>query len=262
MTEMTKYEPGVFCWVDHVAHDMPAAQRWYAELFGWEVDTQDTQGGPPYAMFLKQGKSVAGIGQMNDEMKKGDIPPQWNNYVCVADVNAVTEKVKENGGTVTVPPMQVLDAGWLAFFVDPQGASFCVWQAGNHIGSELVNEHGALCWNELMTADVDAAKKFYSAVFGWTYEAMPMDGVAYNVIKVGERSNGGIMPMEGPSWQGVPPHWMTYFAVDDCDEVARNAADTGGTVCVQPIDIPVGRMAVLGDPDGGTFTVLKLNPPS
>ncbi|MCA9704396.1 MAG: VOC family protein [Myxococcales bacterium] len=262
MTEMTKYEPGVFCWVDHAAHDLEAAERWYAELFGWEIARQDTGGGPPYSMLLKDGKHVAGMGQMNDPMKSAGVPPMWNDYIAVDDVEAVAKRVEAAGGKVMVPPMKVMDAGWLAFFTDPGGASFGVWQAGEHHGAQLVNEPGAFSWNELSTRDVPGSRAFYEQVFGWGFTEQDMGSFQYTVIKAGDRDNGGIMPMHGPMWEGIPPHWMTYFTVEDCDAAAKKVEQTGGKVMVPPNDIPPGRFAVVQDPQGGIFTVIKLNAPA
>lgn len=261
MTEMTKYAPGTFCWVDYVAHDMEAAQRWYAELFGWEAQTQETQGGPPYAMFTNGGKVVAGIGQMSDEMKKAGVPPMWNNYVSVDDAAAVAEQAKALGATVTVPAMKVMDAGSLAFFMDPAGAAFAVWQPGNHHGSQIVNEAVSLSWNELAVRDVAKAQEFYGKLFGWSFSSIPMGEFDYTVIKNGDRDNGGIMPMQGPKWEGVPPHWMAYFAVEDCDATAKLAEASGGAIMVPGTDIPAGRFAVLRDAQGGVFTAIQLNNP-
>ncbi len=262
MGKRSSYVPGTFCWVDFSAHDMNAAKSWYAELFGWEVAESDTQGGPPYAMFLKDGQVVAGLGQMNDEMKSAGVPPIWNSYVSVEDVAATAQRVEQHGGKVMVPPMKVLDAGWLAFFTDPTGAMFAAWQPGQHHGAQVVNEHGALSWNELATPDVEAAKGFYGEVFGWGYEAQAMPEFEYTSCKVGENYNGGIMPMAGPQWEGVPPYWGVYFGVDDADAMADKVAKAGGKVVVPPTDIMPGRFAVVQDPQGGTFTIMKLNQPS
>lgn len=261
MSERTSYEPGVFCWVDYMARDMPAAERWYSELFGWEVVRGDTGGGPPYAMFVKHGKLVAGLGQMSDEMKASDVPPTWNDYACVEDAAATVTKAVELGGTVVVPAMKVMEAGWLAFLTDPAGAHFAVWQPLEHHGAQLVNEHGALSWNELATPDVAQAKAFYGPLLGWRFVDQPMGGFDYTVIKVGERDNGGFMPMTGPEWAGVPPHWMTYFAVDDVDAIAEKVKATGGKICVPPQDIPPGRFSVLEDPQGAVFTAITLKSP-
>lgn len=140
-------------------------------------------------------------------------------------------------------------------------AMLAVWQPDRHHGAGLVNEHGALSWNELNTPDVAKAKAFYGPLLGWRFVEQPMGSFDYTIIKVGERDNAGIMPMTDPAWAGVPPHWMTYFAVDDCDAIAERAKATGGKVCVPPQDIPPGRFSVLEDPQAAVFTVIKLKSP-
>ena len=105
------------------------------------------------------------------------------------------------------------------------------------------------------------AKDFYCKVLGWTFNTTPMGDFEYTVLKVGERDNGGIMPMAGPMWEGVPAHWMVYFAVADTDAICKKIEELGGKVCVPPTDIPVGRFAVVNDPQGAMFSVIKLNRP-
>jgi predicted enzyme related to lactoylglutathione lyase len=260
--EMTdvKYEEGVFCWVDLSTHDMAAAGRWYSELFGWEISPSG--GDMPYSMATLGGKMVAGIGEMSDEMKKMGHPPTWNNYAWTEDCAKAETMARELGGEVLVPTMQVGEFGSMAFIKDSTGAVFGLWQPGLHRGAQAFGEPHTTCWYELMTKDVAKAKDFYGKVLGWGYQAMPMGDFEYTMIKVGERDNGGIMGMDGPMWEGVPPHWMIYFAVTDTDAICRKIEATGGKVCVPPSDIPgVGRFAVVNDPQGATFSVLRLNPP-
>lgn len=153
----------------------------------------------------------------------------------------------------------------MAVFFDATGAGVSVWQPGDHIGAELVNEPGGLCWNELTTRDGEAAKAFYGAVFGWHAHTstFPLpDGAegSYTEWRLAADGEpiGGLMVMDD-EWPGdMPSHWMTYFAVDDCDATAVMAEDLGGAVPVPPIDVPPGRMAVLNDPSGAYFTILKL----
>lgn len=259
MSDTINFEQGTFCWVDLSTRDMEAAKRWYSQLFGWEV-SEGEPGGPPYAMFTMGGKMVAGVGQMSDDMIRQGIPPTWNSYVSVNDARAIEAKVRELGGTITVPAMEVMNAGWMAFFQDPTGGHLGVWQPNEHRGAQLINQPNSLCWNELMTRDVDKAKSFFAALFGWTYDEMPTDTGPYSIARVGEQRAGGMMAMEGPMWEGIPPHWMAYFAVADTDAIANRVRETGGKVCVEPTDIPVGRFAVLEDPQGTYFSVIKLNP--
>lgn len=256
MTERHEYAPGEFCWVDLMSHDMEAAQAWYGSIFGWDAKLEDTQGGPPYATFLKNGKAVAGLGEATSEMKAQGIPPVWNNYVSVRDCAATEQKAKELGATITVPTMDVMDAGKLCFFMDPQGASICLWERGNHFGAELVDEPGAFCWNELATRELDASKRFYTELFGWKLSTQPMGGTSYTVIENAGKMNGGMIEMTD-EWEGIPAHWMAYFWVEDVDASVKRIEASGGQVRVPPTDIEVGRFSVVADPQGATFTVFK-----
>lgn len=256
MSDDVKYEQGVFCWIDLSAHDMDAAKHWYAELFGW--DMASSGGDMPYAMALAGGKMIAGVGQMPDDMKSKGIPPMWNSYAWVEDCAKVEAAAREAGATVIAPTMQIGEFGSMAFLQDPGGAVIGLWQPGTHRGAQQVNTPNSLCWNELMTRDLDGAKAFYGKVLGWTYKLTPMGDFDYTMVKVGERDNAGMMPMVGKEWEGVPPHWMVYFAVADTDAICAKVGATGGKVCVPPTDIPIGRFAVVEDPQGAVFSVISL----
>jgi uncharacterized protein len=122
---------------------------------------------------------------------------------------------------------------------------------------EMFTKPGAISWTELSTTDVEAAKKFYGALFGWTFQEFPMPDTVYHVVKTGEREIGGIMktPKEAA---GMPPFWMTYVTVENVDQTVKNAKETGGKALLEPMDIPqVGRLAVLQDPQGAVFAVIS-----
>lgn len=257
MAEMTKYEPGIPSWVDLSTTDMEAASAWYGELFGWTAVPQDTQGGPPYTQFMLRDKTVAGMGKQAGQLTAAGVPPTWNTYVSVDDVEAVTAAVKEHGGTVLMPAMKILEAGEMAVFTDPQGAAFCVWKAGDHIGAEVVNEPSSFSWNELATRDVEGAKAFYSNVFGWSIEAADAGGMAYHMLKLGEREVGGMMEMGESFDANIPPHWAVYFSVADIEAAVKKVKDTGGSVHVPPMKIGVGTFSVVADPQGATFTLFQ-----
>jgi predicted enzyme related to lactoylglutathione lyase len=260
MAEVSSHDRGQFCWIDLVAHDKKAAMGWYAEIFGWEPRDLDTRGGPPYAMFHLRGKVVAGVGQMSDEMKAAGVPPMWNSYVSVDDAAAIEARARDLGAKVVVPAMSVLEAGRLAFFEDPTGASFAVWQAGEHQGASLLGEPGALCWSELATRDVPAAEAFYAGLFGWEYVKAPTDGVSYLTIRSGGRDAGGIIGMD-TQWEGIPPHWAVYFGAADVNATVERIQAAGGKVHVPPTDIQVGVFSVVSDPQGGTFSVIQRRGP-
>jgi predicted enzyme related to lactoylglutathione lyase len=187
-------------------------------------------------------------------------PPSWTTYVSVDDADKTAARVTEAGGQVLMEAMDVMAAGRMAVFMDPTGAAFSIWQPGETIGAQLVNEPGTLCWNELATRDAGAAKTFYSHVFDWTWQPMAPGGPEYWMLEVAGRVSGGLMPMVGDMWPAdMPSHWMTYFAVDDSAASATQVSELGGAVMVPPTDIPPGRFAVVNDPHGAVFSILKLN---
>ncbi len=259
MPDRKSYAHGEFCWVDYNAHDMNAAIEFYGSLFGWEAAVQDTHGGPPYAMFTLGGGDVGGIGQMSDEMKAQGIPPMWNSYVHVDDIDAAAAQAEQLGATIAVPVMPVMDAGRLCFFQDPQGAMVALWQPGRHCGAAVKDEPNAFCWNELYTRDFEGAKKFYADLFGWTYEPNPHSPTPdYAVIKVGDVQTGGIMKM-GAEMDGVPPHWAVYFKTADAESCAEKIKQLGGTVMHGPFEVPqVCRLAIAADAQGGSFNVIQM----
>jgi predicted enzyme related to lactoylglutathione lyase len=174
-------------------------------------------------------------------------------------VDASAAKAASLGGTVILPGMDVFDSGRLAFIQDPTGAMFGLWQAKNHPGAGVLDEPGALCWTELMTGDTGKAKGFYTGLFGWQAEAMPMGPErTYTIFKRGEAQAGGMMQI-APEMGPVPPHWMIYFAVGDYDGMVAKAQGLGAGITVPGTDIPnIGRFAILSDPQGAHFAIIQL----
>jgi hypothetical protein len=254
---MTSTAPGTPNWVDLGSPDVEASKRFYGELFGWEATTSPEPEAMGYTMFSVGGKEVAGVGPLQSP----DQPPVWTTYVATADADATATMVEAAGGKVLMAPMDVMDFGRMALFLDPAGAAFAVWQAGTHPGGEVFNVPGALTWNELTTRDPDSSKAFYSSLFGWTPSDADYAGTTYTTWRLGGARVGGMMPMVGDAWPPeLPNHWMVYFAVDDCDATAAKAAELGGAVSVPPTDIAPGRFAVLGDPNGAFFSIIKNDP--
>jgi predicted enzyme related to lactoylglutathione lyase len=199
ISERNGYEPGVPCWVDHSSPDPASAASFYGELFVWESEDQMPPGGPgQYFSAQLRDKRVAAMGsQQNPEA-----PPMWNTYVAVESADDAVARVREAGGTAYGEAFDVFTAGRMAVLADPAGAPFCIWQAGEHHGAQLVNEPGALCWNELTTRDADGSKPFYASVFGWRTTAMDMGELEYTLWHApgagepsGEEVIGGMMPM-------------------------------------------------------------------
>ena len=255
MPTRTSYDAGTPCWIDLNSPDIDASQTFYTGLFGWEAAEQfDPSGTKIYTNFQVGGANVAGMGAQPPEM--AGMPNVWMSYVAVEDIDATIGMATSAGGSVMMPPMQVMEKGRMAIIADPTGASISLWQAGNHIGAGICNEPNTWSWNELQTRDLSSAKDFYATVFGWTYEVMEMPDGSYHVIAGGE-GLGGLMDMPDQVPDEVPNYWGVYFMVEDVDAAVGAATRLGGTVMFRMDDSPVGRMCGIADPLGGTFTLLE-----
>jgi predicted enzyme related to lactoylglutathione lyase len=253
--EFERYDNGVPSWVDMGSPDLAKAKEFYGGLFGWNCPDGPAEAGG-YTVCDLGGKTVAGLGpQMNP-----DAPPHWMTYVNVDSADDTVAKVAANGGTVFMPPMDVMDAGRMAIFADPLGAVIGLWQPNGHLGAQVANEPGTYCWSELITTDLEAAKTFYNAVFGWDSEGQGPPGGAplYTEWKVGGRSIGGMMLKTEDMPAEMPSMWGVYFAVTDADDTVSRAQGLGATLFMGPMDIEPGRFAVLADPVGAVFNVLAL----
>jgi uncharacterized protein len=140
---------------------------------------------------------------------------------------------------------------------DPTGASVALWQAKKHIGAEIVNTVGAMCWNELYTKDLEQAKKFYADLLGWTYEHMS-ENDDYTVIKNNGRSNGGMFPIS-PEMGAMPPNWTPYFTVANLEESVKKATELGGQIWMPIKEISVGKIAMIADPAGAGFMLMEMS---
>lgn len=260
MPEKTEYAHGTPSWVDLTTTDPAAAQAFYTSVLGWDYEARPTGGGPDYFLARRNGRKVAGLMQQPPEQAQMGIPPNWTTYVAVDDCDAAVAAAAEAGGQVLMPSMDVMTEGRMAVIADPTGAVFGVWQKGDHVGAELVNEHGALCWNEAQTPDVESAAAFYNTLFGWSAQAGDMDDMdGYTMFMLGEEGVAGAM---APPMEGIPPHWSTVFAVDDADAAAAAAQSNGGSVLMPPFDMPIGRLTVLADGQGAAFQAIQLNEPA
>ncbi len=252
MGERTQYTPGTFSWTDLTTTDQDAAKTFYGSLFGWEAEDMPMGDGVFYSMQRVDGKDVAAISPQPQMQRDAGVPPMWNSYITVENVDAAADRAKELGATLHAPPFDVMEAGRMAVIQDPQGAFFMLWQANQHIGAALVNAPGALSWNELSSPDVDGSKSFYSSMFDWSIEPFEGSPQPYWSIKNGDRNNGGIRELDSP---GPPPHWLVYFAIDDIDAGLAKVEELSGTKHAGPIDIGIAKIAVVADPQGAVFAL-------
>jgi hypothetical protein len=272
MPERDGYIPGVPSWVDTSQPDPEAALPFYSGLFGWEFEDMMPEGSPGrYFVGRIRGGDVAAVGSIPE-----GTPPvaMWNTYIWVESADDTAANSREAGGAVVMEPFDIMDSGRMAMLTDPEGAAFCVWQAGQHKGAQIVNEHGALNFNGLATRDVEGAAAFYGAVFGWTILTLPA-GLMWTLPGYGdhleERSPGlreQMAQMGGPEGfidvvaalnpiaaddTATPAHWSVTFGVDDAHATAAKVGELGGEVVAGPFDAPWSRPVVIKDPQGATF---------
>ena len=273
MPDRDGYPPGVPCWVDTSQPDPDAAADFYGGLFGWELEETMPPGSDgKYLMARIRGRNVAAISSPFE-----GAPPMavWNTYVCVDSADETAARVRDEGGRVLLESFDVMEAGRMAVLADPEGAVFSVWQAKEHGGAQVVNEHGSVNFNGLNTRDVEAAKAFYGGVFGWETIDLGPGNAMWKLAGYGdhlEEKTPGLR--EGMAEMGAPPgfedvvaalisiaddqpdvpaHWSVTFAVDDADATAKQAAELGAELVVPPMDAPWVRMSVIRDPQGATF---------
>jgi predicted enzyme related to lactoylglutathione lyase len=252
MGERTQYTPGTFSWADLASPEPEAAKAYYGSLFGWELTDMPVDETSVYTMAAIAGRTVAAIAPQPPQQREAGVPPLWNSYITVSSADDAAERARELGAAVHAPAFDVLEAGRMAVIQDPQGAYFMVWEPRQHPGAGLVNAHGALSWNELATPDIEASVEFYSQLFGWSTE--PMEGMEtpYHVIRTADgHSNGGIRSAAASE----PCYWLVYFGADDIDATLAQAQREGGTALMGPMDIGVGHLAAVQDPQGAVFAL-------
>jgi predicted enzyme related to lactoylglutathione lyase len=248
MSERTSHPPGTLSWTDLSTDDVEGAKRFYGELLGWEFDDQPIGEGQVYSLARLDGLEVAAISTAPNQV------PHWNLYVTVASADDAAARAAELGATVAMEAFDVFDAGRMAVVQDPTGAFLSAWEPRGSIGARLVNAPGAFTWADLLTTDVDGAARFYGDWLGWTVEEVP-GAEGYRVIRNGDRTNGGMMPLRPEMGPEVPPHWQPYFGVTDLAEALARIEELGGRQLAGPIPVPAGAFAVVSDPQGAVFAV-------
>ncbi len=263
MPDVTTVTPGKPTWIDLASPDLDASKQFYNRIFGWEAQEV---GGPEmgnYTFFTLGGKLVGGGASI---MMDGQ-HPAWTTYIAVADADATAAKIKKAGGEVVAGPMDIPGSGRMAIFRDPSGAYIALWQAAGHNGAAIMQEPGSYAWTELLTRDLAKAKQFFHDVFGWDAELMPLgpdapEGASYTIWLLNGEQIGGAMDMPPMVPAQVPAYWQVYFGVADVDQSAKQIAELGGKLILEPMDYPGGRLAVAQDPQGAMFGIMRPSPMS
>jgi uncharacterized protein len=271
MTNQDRYIPGVPCWIDTTQPDPEAAVKFYGELFGWQFeDVMPPESPARYFIARLEGGDVAAVSSQPE-----GAPTAWNTYIWVADADETAAKVRAAGGSVLSEPMDIGEAGRMGVFADPAGAAFSAWQPNQHRGATVVNEPGSLNFNDLHTNDVEGARAFYGAVFGWDLLELWMwalpaygdfleertPGLRERVVEYGAPPRfSEVVATCVPEAGDEPARWAVTFAVADADAIAARAAELGATIVLPPTEAPWVRTTVITDPQGATFTASQFKP--
>lgn len=247
MPARDSYPDGAPCWADVTSADAAATGAFYRDVFGWDLADMGEEYGH-YTVATLRGKMVAAI---TPPPPDGAEPlAGWNVYLRSDDAAASANAIEKAGGTLAMQPMEVPGQGTMLMAADPTGAIFGVWQPGGHNGAQLYAEDGAMTWAEVHSPDGKAADTFYTSAFPLTAE--PAEGMDYTVFYAGGDMVGGRATMPGE-----PPYWLVYFQVPDADATTAKVSSLGGTVVMPAEDTPYGRLAVVRDPSGNTFAIIK-----
>lgn len=243
--------PGAPCWFELATTDRDGAKAFYAKLFGWSaVDDQ-----PDYTVFTLEGASVAAA----YTAAPGE-PVRWNLFFAVEDAALAAAAVERLGGTVSKGPFPVGDYGHMVIANDPQGAEFVLWQAGTIAAVERIQAEHAVLWAELATRDITKAAAFYRELLGWTTKRHPGAPGVYEIFAAGGRDWGGLLEMDA-EWGDKPPVWSFYVWAPELDANIEQAKESGCRIFLPPFDAPgVGRLAMLSDPAGARFSLIKPSP--
>ncbi len=244
-------------WVDLSSGDAAASREFYGKLFGWDVEVNPDPQYGGYALAKIGGKDAAGIGPKMDP----NSPTAWNLYIGTDDVEALAARAKDVGGTVVMAPFDVGDQGRMTVIQDPAGAFISAWQ-GTRMGGFQTDEPNAFGWAELNARGVEKALPFYTALFGWSTKVSPMgaDQPPYTEFQLDGQSIAGAWEMNQMVPAEVPSYWQVYFDVVDVDAAAAKAKELGARELTAPQDFPGGRFAILMDPQGASFGLLKMQP--
>ena len=259
--QVSSFKQGTPNWADLSTSDEQGALQFYSGLFGWQDDARPMDDAGFYHMQQIEGSDVGAISR---QMPDDPSPPHWNVYLAVDDVDGTAARVEAAGGTVVAPPFDVFDSGRMAVITDPTGAFVSLWQAKEHPGFGRIREHGAVTWAELITTDPERAASFFRDLLGVTSNTMDMgEGQPpYTLLDNGDLDGqgvAGIAPLT-PEMGAMPPSWALYFETDDTDATVARARELGATILQEPMDIMPGRFAMIRDPQGAVFGVIKSAP--
>lgn len=251
---------GSFIWYELMTPDPDGSKRFYDAVVGWDIEPQPS-GDMDYRMIRRSdGGNAGGVLRLTSEMSQHGARPVWLGYIGVDDVDGTIAAMEQNGGQVMMPATDMDGIGRIAMIADPQGAPFYVMKPTPPVGQEnkesdvfSVDQPQHVRWNELSTTDPAGAIALYSRQFGWRQEGdIDMGELGkYQFLYQGEVMIGAVMP----KMPDMPVSmWSYYIGVDDIDRAVEAVKAGGGTLFMDPMEIPGGEYSANGmDPQGAAF---------
>lgn len=153
--------PNSFCWAELFTSDKNKSKDFYEKIFSWTyTESPAADGSMSYTHAMIAEGAVAGMMEINDELKNHGVVPYWNSYIAVKDMDKVFDLALKNGAKVVMPVTDVPKAGRMAMIQDPMGAHVSLWESSSEKPAPAQNCHGMVGWNELLTTDLNTAKIF------------------------------------------------------------------------------------------------------
>ena len=241
---------GTLAWVDLTTPDVAAAADFYSRLFGWKLESEETPMGRHVIGVTGAGPTA---GMMSPPPGEVGPPPAWAVFFAVADVAEAFDHASRLGATGLQPPTEIPGGDRIAVVTDPAGAVVGLMES--HGGDSMAwGESGAVAWVETQSRDLQASGAFYESLMGWT-QGPEADG--YRIFERDGVQVAGLMAVPAEVPNEVPSYWMVYFAVDDVDRACARAGELGGSTLVPAMTVQGMRFAVLEDPLGAVFALLR-----
>lgn len=250
---------GQFCWYELMTDDAPSATEFYRRVIGWGA----ADAGLPdqaYTILSAGETPVGGLMELPQPARDAGARPIWIGYVAVDDVDAAATRIRDAGGSILLPAMDIPGVGRIAMARDPQGAAFSLFRPANVCDAPPPvsgRAPGQVGWHELQAADRETAFGFYAGQFGWktasTFDMGPM-GI-YQIFATSDAPVGGMMTRQNG---GPEPSWLYYFNVTEIDAAVTRVKDAGGEVIAGPHQVPGGEwIAQCRDPQGAMFAMVS-----
>jgi hypothetical protein len=253
---------GDFIWYELMTSDADGARTFYDAVVGWNIG----ESVPEYNGYRMIGRSdggmAGGVLPISDEMREHGARPGWLGYIHVTDVDQKVAAIEAAGGRALMAPTDIPNVGRIALVADPQGAPFYVMkpipptdkpQARSDVFSPTEVQRCA--WNELVTTDLAAARRFYPQQFGWELgDVMPMGPMGdYQFIHQDGQMIGAMFAP--PDRQ---PAWRFCFRVENLDRSIEAVRAGGGEILFGPTEVPGGGMIIQAtDPQGAFFMLIE-----